>query len=165
MLSAHDIGVPHLCNVRASSSALLSMKRSGSLASTRKTMPEDSISSRARRQTEALFKYRKPRGSTVWGQSVFEANKCVLTATHVLPQTSCLLVTCFLSQLCVSRSSFCQVCVPPKSKVVKRTLPMLSSSEAVCCVSHVRMRCVRWALKRTRVESGVQDGAVDCKLD
>ena len=136
MLSAHDLGVPHLCNVRASSSALLSMKRSGSFASTRKTMPRCSVSWHACRTTAALVKYRKPRGSTVSRMSVFRANKFVLTETHVLPQTSCLLVTCFLTQLC-SHNSLIQLIVPPKSKVVKRTLPMLSSSEAVYHVSHV----------------------------
>jgi hypothetical protein len=68
---------------------------------------------------------------------MIEANKYILTATHVLPQTSCLLVTCFLSQLCIPVTLFNQIIVPPKSKVVKRTLPMLSSSEAGCHVSGV----------------------------
>ena len=64
-------------------------------------MPRNFISWRPRKFAVAVFKYRKPRGSTEWGLSVFEANKCILTATHILPQTSCLLVTCFQSQLCV----------------------------------------------------------------
>lgn len=83
--------------------------------------------------------FRRLRGSTAWRLSACRTRGCACATTHVLPQASCLLVTCSQtqSQLCSSSFISCRChSVPPKSKVVKRTLPMLSSSEAVHQVSY-----------------------------
>ena len=128
--------VPHLCNVRASSSALLSMKRSGSLASTRKTIPKEyqqpypQIYQSCSHVPETSGKYCMACVSLLCQQRY--PNSDSHPSTNVLPAGDL-----FATSAVCSQNSSMRLCIPPKSKVVKRTLPMLNSSEAMCHVSHV----------------------------